>query len=338
MASFDIIIVGGGTAGCVLASRLSAISHLDVLLLEAGPDNNADPKVSTPLISRRMFNDPKYDWNFRTIPQVGLSGRVIEQTRGRMIGGSSAINSHSLVYPNRAMHDAWAEIAGDERWSWERMERYYKRFQTVQVPEVTEKGSSTVEPVTRGPIQASYPRHMHILQTVWEDVFRSLDAYSDLDGVSGRAMGGMTTTTAVDGRALRGERSHSGNSYLKPALGRVNLIVETDAIVKKVDFQELGSGDAKSLQAIGVTYEKAGITLSARASKEVILCAGAFGTPQILELSGIGSKGILETAGVECLVDLPAVGGKKSQERLYGLSLTIVIRESSGSPQLRAKR
>ncbi|KAK7727262.1 hypothetical protein SLS63_007313 [Diaporthe eres] len=323
MASFDIIIVGGGTAGCVLASRLSASSDLNVLLLEAGPDNNADPKVSTPLISRRMFNDPKYDWNYRTTPQVGLSGRVIEQTRGRMIGGSSAINSHSLVYPNRVMHEAWAEIAGDERWSWERMERYYKAFQTVQAREASGKGSSTVEPVARGPIQASYPRQMHILQSAWEDVFRSLGAHSDQDGVSGRAMGGMTITNAVDGRPLKGERSHSGNSYLKPALGRVNLTVETDAIVKRVDFQEFGSGDAKSLQAIGVTYEKGGITVSVKANKEVILCAGAFGSPQILELSGIGSEDILESAGVECLLDLPAVGENLQDHLNYGPSVEV---------------
>lgn len=311
MSSFDIIIVGGGTAGCVLASRLSSVSHLHVLLLEAGPDNNADPKVSTPLTTRRMFNDPKYDWGFRTTPQVGLNGRIIEQTRGRMIGGSSAINSHSLVYPNRAMHDAWAEIAGNQRWSWERMEPFYEKFQTVQVPDVTGKSSLTVEPGTCGPIQASYPRHMNTLQRAWEDVFRSLGAYSDHDGASGRAIGGVTTTNAIDGRDMRGERSHSGNSYLKPALGRVNLTVETEARVKRVVFQEQGSGDRKSLQAIGVTYEKGGITLSVRANKEVILCAGAFGSPQILELSGIGSRGILETAGVQCLVDLPGVGGKK---------------------------
>lgn len=322
MASFDIIIVGGGTAGCVLASRLSSVGHTSVLVLEAGPDNTADPKVSTPLTSRRMFNDPKYDWDFRTIPQAGLNSRVIQQTRGRMIGGSSAINSHSLVYPNRAMHEAWAEIAGDDRWSWGRMERFYQKFQTIQVPEATGKGSPAVEPVTGGPIRASYPRHMHILQSAWEDVFRSVGAYSDHDGVSGRAMGGLTTTNAIDDRPMTGERSHSGNSYLKPALGRANLTVETDATVKGVDFREHGSGDTKSLQAIGVTYEKEGVTLSVRANKEVILCAGAFGSPQILELSGIGNRVILENAGVQCLVDLPGVGGKKSQASRCGYSLT----------------
>lgn len=337
MASFDIIIVGGGTAGCVLASRLSSVSHLNILVLEAGPDNIADPKVSTPLTSRRMFSNPKYDWDFRTIPQVGLGGRIIQQTRGRMIGGSSAINSHSLVYPNRAMHESWAEIAGDKRWSWEQMERFYKTFQTVQAREVTGQGSSTVEAATCGPIQASYPRQMHILQSAWEDVFRSLGTYSDQDGISGRAMGGLTTTNAIDSRAMRGERSHSGNSFLKPSLGRSNLTVEPDAIVKRVIFQEHSSGDTTTLQAIGVTYEKGGLTLSVKADKEVILCAGAFGSPQILELSGIGSKVILENAGVQCVVDLPGVGGEKSQPRLCNLSLTKIFREPPGSHQLRAK-
>ena len=338
MASFDIIIVGGGTAGCVLASRLSSNRHLDVLLLEAGPDNNADPKVSTPLASRRMFKDPKYDWNFQTTPQVGLGGRVIEHTRGRMIGGSSAINSHSLVYPNRAMHDAWADISGDQRWSWEQMECFYQTFQTVQGREVTDKGSSTLEPATCGPIRASYPRHMHILQNAWEDVFRSIGAYSDQDGMSGRAMGGVTTTNAIDDSVMKGERSHSGNSFLKPALGRANLTVETAATVKRVVFQEHSSSGTKQLQAIGVTYEKGGITSSVRANKEVILCSGVFGSPQILELSGIGSRDILDKAGVQCLADLPGVGGKKSQVRLCELHLTKIFRESPGSPELRAKR
>lgn len=336
--SFDIIIVGGGTAGCVLASRLSSISHLNILLLEAGPDNNADPKVSTPLTSRRMFKDPNYDWNFQTVPQVGLNGRVIEHTRGRMIGGSSAINSHSLVYPNRAMHDAWAEIAGDQRWSWDRMEPFYKTFQTVQVPDVPGESVSTAQPDSSGPIQASYPRNMNILQSAWQDVFRSLDAFSDRDGMSGRAVGGVTTTNAIDARAMRGERSHAGNSFLEPAIGRSNLTVETGAIVKKVDFREGNSGGIGSLQAVGVTYEKGGITLSVRARNEVILCAGAFGSPQILELSGIGDKGVLENASVQCLLDLPGVGGENPKSSLSEICLTRILRESPGPPQLWTKR
>lgn len=337
-ASFDIIIVGGGTAGCVLASRLSANSHLSILVLEAGPDNNADPKVSTPLTSRRMFKDPNYDWDYRTVPQVGLNGRVIEHTRGRMIGGSSAINSHSLVYPNRAMHDAWAEIARDQRWSWDRMEPFYKKFQTVQVPEVTGEGVPKTQPETSGPIQASYPRDMNILQKAWEDVFRSVDAFSDQDGISGRSMGGVTTTNAIDARAMRGERSHAGNSFLQPASVRRNLVIETGATVKRVDFRESDSGGTRSIQAVGVTYEKGGITLSVRASKEIILCAGAFGSPQILELSGIGNKSVLEKASVQCLLDLPGVGGKNLKSSLGEMSLTRIFRESPGPPKFWTKR
>lgn len=296
---FDVIIVGGGTAGCVLAARLSACDSLQVLLLEAGSDKNNDPKVLTPLTSRRMFNDPEYDWCYTSIPQQGLNGRTVENTRGRMLGGSSAINSHSLVYPNRAMHDAWASIAGDSCWSWNHIEPYYRKFQSD--PEV--EGSD-------GPIQASYPAHMHVMQKAWEDVFDSLGARSPKHGASGEAIGGFTTTNSIDGRPGRGERSFAGNTYLATGTRRSNLVVETNALVHKLVVKQADNVEGAKLQATGVYYEKAGQMILAQASKEVVLCAGAFGSPQILELSGIGSQVILEEAGLDCLLDLPRVGGK----------------------------
>jgi len=145
--TFDVIIVGDGTAGCVLASRLSADPDLQVLLLEAGADRNDNPKVLIPLTSRRMFSDSGYDWCLTSTPQERLHGRVFGHTRGRMLGGSSGINSHSLVYPSRAMNDCWASIAGERRWSWVHMEPYSHRFRSTQVPD-----PGDVDGTSQGPI------------------------------------------------------------------------------------------------------------------------------------------------------------------------------------------
>lgn len=306
-SQFDIIIIGGGTAGCVLASRLSTIASLRILLLEAGADRNDDPKVQTPLLSRRMFGDPNYDWDFRTEPQVNLNDRVIHHTRGRMLGGSSAINSHSLVFPNKDMHDTWAAMIGNDKWCWEQMKECYSRFHNV----VGILRSSDVSRHSAGSetIKASYPQQLNQIQTAWEEAFTALGAQSKYDGPSGRSFGGFTTTNAIDRRPGHGERSHSGNTYLQAALSRNNLVVETNTQVEQVVFE---NGKAP-LTATGVRYQKNGQKVFAKATREVILSAGAFGTPQLLELSGVGEKKVLESAGIECLLDLPGVGGKSIQ-------------------------
>lgn len=310
---YDIIIVGGGTAGCVLAHRLSTLTNLHILLLEAGPNNNDDIKVQTPLPSRRMFRDPNYDWDFETEPQGFLDDRVIRHTRGRMLGGSSAINSHSLVFPNKEMHETWAEMVGDERWRWEGMKDCYSRvFEEVGMPSTAGQASDLVGAETSKPIKASYPRKLNQLQRAWEDVFESLGMKSKNDGSSGECFGGFTTTNAIDSRPGKGERSHAGLAYLQPVLGESNLVVETETLVEQVVFQTRSHQESTPLTAIGVKYRKDGQKFFAKATREVILCAGAFGSPQILELSGIGRRKILDDSGVECLLDLPGVGGRYS--------------------------
>lgn len=299
LSQYDVIIVGGGAAGCVLAARLSSrATHLNFLLLEAGPDNNDDFLVRTPAISRRMFGQENYDWCLRSIPQAGLTGREIMQTRGKMLGGSSAINSHSLVYPNREMHDAWASMVGDQRWTWDGIENCYEKFQHI----TNEDGSTDS---FRGPIQASFPVKLNRLQHAWNDAFEELNATAT-DPLKGQAVGGTTTTNAIDSRPGRGERSHAGDAYLTPAKEQPNLTVRTVSLVEKIALRK----EKSELRVEGVYYTSAGQHLFTKATREVILCAGVFGSPQLLELSGIGQRAVLDAAGVKPVLELPGVGGE----------------------------
>ncbi|KAM0815630.1 putative Choline dehydrogenase [Seiridium cardinale] len=311
-SEFDIIIIGGGTAGCVLAHRLSARQDLRILVLEAGADHSTDPNVSIPLLSRQMFNDPVYDWQYCTTPQKDLNNRIIQQTRGRMLGGSSAINSNSLVYPSQSMHEAWSQIAGNGQWSWESVKHCYERFQTVQGRSAEDSTS------TSGPVQASYPKELHPLQKVWEEAFRSLGWFSDRPGYLCDAVGGVTTTNAIDG--LRGERSQA-TAYLKSSTD--NLVVMTDATVTRVLFNENKDDTSRKLRAVGVVFEKEGQQKTVHATREVILSAGTFGSPQLLELSGIGRQDILHKAGVQCHLDLAGVGENLQDHLNYGPSIEV---------------
>jgi choline dehydrogenase-like flavoprotein len=312
---YDVVIVGGGTAGCVLANKLSARApKLRFLLLEAGPNNNDDPRVRTPLKSRRMFENEDFDWCLKSVPQAGLNGREIQQTRGKMLGGSSAINSHSLVYPNREMHDAWAKLVGDKRWSWNSMAKYYQRFQ-----EAGEDGERFVE--------ASLPSKLNRIQKAWVQAFEEL-GYIASDPSDGKAIGGTTTTNAINSR---GERSHSGNAFLEPAMGRANLAVKTISLVEKIALRRTDS----DFCAEGVHYSSQGRRFFVKATKEVVLCAGVYGSPQLLELSGIGQRDVLQTANVDPVLDLAGVGGKSAASRLRD---TDMIRKSSRPPELRSER
>jgi choline dehydrogenase-like flavoprotein len=320
--TFDIIIIGGGTAGSVLAARLSPTATLRILVLEAGQNCNSDPRVSTPGLASTLLGDQNYDWGFRTVSEEGLNGRVILQPRGKLWGGSSAINSHALVYPSRGYHDAWGSLVGvGKGWDWEGIGNYYRRFQKLQAPgekvkrelgigdyAVEGKGAREHdESEYEEGVQASYPVTLYPMQKAWADAIQDLGYSSSKNPVEGDVLGGSTTTNAID--SSRGERSHAGVAFLEPSTKRDNLVVRSNVLVNKIIFGE-AKRDGK-LVALGVLYSQAdGRVVTVHANREVVVCAGTFGSPKVLELSGIGQRERVTAAGIKCLRELDGVGGK----------------------------
>jgi choline dehydrogenase-like flavoprotein len=320
---FDIIIIGAGTAGSLLASRLSTNLSLKILVLEAGENRNDDANVRIPGLSRKTQGNPTYDWQFQTLPEEELHQRVIQQPRGKLWGGSSAINSHALVYPSKGYHDAWAELSEngeDEKtqWNWEGVKEYYRKFQSLQEPSEDVRKELGIWPqakrndhhegLSEG-IQASFPITMHVLQKAWADTIENLGLNNLNDPLNGKTLGGAITTNAID--AVKSERSHAGVVFLEPAAKRESLVIRSNVMVEKILFD--ANQKHEKLVATGVLYSlENGEIVSVRAQKEVILCAGTFGSPKILELSGVGNRESLAAVSIECLYDLPGVGGKLS--------------------------
>lgn len=320
--TFDIIIIGGGTAGSVLAARLSSTPTLRILVLEAGQNRNSDPRVSTPGLAGRLLGNQNYDWGFRTVSEQGLNGRVILQPRGKLWGGSSAINSHALVYPSRGYHDAWGSLVGTGKiWDWEGIGKYYRRFQKLRAPGEEVKRDLRIgdlaveggdarkddESEYEEGVHVSYPVTVHLMQKAWADTIQDVGYGSSKNPVEGDVLGGSTTTNAVD--SSKGERSHAGVAFLEPSTKRDNLVVRSNVLVNKIIFGE--EKRDSQLVAMGVLYsQEDGKTVIVHANREVVVCAGTFGSPKLLELSGIGQRERLTAAGITCLRELEGVGGK----------------------------
>lgn len=284
---FDYIIVGAGSAGCVLANRLSVDPACRVLLIEAGP-RDRNPFIHMPAGLARLASNRKLNWNYETEPEPALGNRRMWWPRGKVLGGSSAINAMCYVRGVPGDYDRWNK-AGASGWSWQEVLPYFVGS------ECNTRGASALHG-DAGLLHVSDLRHVNPLSETFiqAGIEAGWPANPDFNGPSQEGIG-LYQVTQKDGR-----RCSSAAAYLRPALHRPNLVVATGALVERV---RLHAG-----RAVGVDYRIGGKAVQACASAEVILCAGAINSPQLLMLSGIGPAAQLRHHGLPVHQDLPGVG------------------------------
>ena len=286
---YDYIIVGAGSAGCVLANRLSEDPANRVLLLEAGP-SDWHPFIHMPAGLAKLVGKKGVNWDYTTAPQAALGNRPLWWPRGKVLGGSSSINAMCYIRGNARDYDEWAEL-GAEGWHWDKVLPYFKRS------EGNERGGSEFHG-GEGPLGVSDPRHKNPLSEVFlEAAAQAGHAPSDdFNGARQDGFGWYQTTTRD------GARSSSAQAFLKPVRKRPNLTVITRATASRVTITDG--------RATGVVYSVGGkSSFHEVAGKEVILSGGAINSPQLLMLSGIGPAAHLRQHGISVVRDLPGVGG-----------------------------
>lgn len=313
-AEYDYIIVGAGSAGCVLANRLSAQVDCRVLVLEAGPWDR-DPLIHVPLGWGKILQKRLHDWGYDAEPAEHADGRAIECARGKVVGGSSSTNAMAFVRGHPGDFARWARDYGLDEWRFEDTLPYFRRLEDWEDGAGAERGGG-------GPLRVQRCRYQDPL----------LDAFAAAAGQAGhpwledynaRPAGGFSR---LQMSIRQGRRCSAATAYLRPALRRPNLRVETGAHVLGLDFD----GD----RATGLRYLRGGRQQTARARREVILAAGAINTPAILMHSGIGPARVLEQAGLSVRLDRPGVGANLQDH----ISVIVTARRRAPGPFVRELR
>jgi choline dehydrogenase len=284
---FDYVIVGAGSAGCVLANRLSANGKHSVLLLEAGP-KDSNIWIHVPIGYGKLFKEKTVNWMYQTEPEPGLHGRQVFQPRGKVLGGSSSINGLLYVRGQHEDYDRWRQ-RGNVGWGYDDVLPYFKKAENQC------RGADEYHG-TGGPLSVSDWRHEDPLSEAFVKaaVESGIPFNPDFNGRTQEGAGFFQTTTH------RGRRASSAYSYLRPALSRGNLKIETDALAQRILFE--------GKRAKAVQYKQNGNLRTARARKEVLVSSGAYNSPQLLQLSGVGPADLLKSHGIDVVLDAAGVG------------------------------
>ncbi|KAI1352214.1 aryl-alcohol dehydrogenase [Xylaria sp. FL0043] len=309
--TYDFVIVGGGTAGLVLASRLSEDATQRILVLEAGKDHTEDPRIKIPAMYASMLKSD-VDWDFESVNQLGLNGRKVPLNQGRVLGGSSATNAQVFAPPGHDIINAW-ETLGNTGWNWNTLKSYYTRAFTppssdpisgkaLEIEGRSNSGDSVVDASPQGPVQLSFPGNLnHPIREAWTSAFKSR-GYTGTGPWTNESTQSFNCLASID--PITKERSYSASAYYSPIKNRNNILVLTEATVERILLEK----GAEATKARGVQYKHNGAIKTVSATKEVIIAAGALQSPKILELSGVGNPEILSKHGISVIEDLPGVG------------------------------
>jgi choline dehydrogenase len=294
---YDYIIIGAGSAGCVLANRLSADPTTKVLLLEAG-GRDTNPFIHMPAGYVALMKGGWVDWGYHTEPQKNLNNRKLFWPRGKVLGGSSSVNAMVYVRGCHTDYDMWRQL-GNAGWSYADCLPYFRRAETYEVAPSEFHG-------TDGPLRVSRPSIRNPLSQAWVDagVQAGYPFNDDFNGATQEGFGPLDATIS------QARRFSSATSYLKPALGRPNLTVLTKAQTARILFE--------GTRAVGVEYIQDKQVKQARAEREVIVSGGAINSPQVLQLSGLGDGDLLSRFGIKTVVELKGVG-QNLQDHLHSM-------------------
>ncbi len=288
MEKFDYIIIGAGSAGCVLAGRLSENPDVQVCLVEAG-GNNDSFLINVPAgAAALMPKAGKYNWGYETVPQTGLNGRKGYQPRGRGLGGSSSINAMIYIRGHQSDYDNWVRM-GAKNWGWEQVLPWFKKSENREAGANTWHGAGG--PLNVAPLRSPNKFGHYFLQACEQ---LQLPRTDDFNGSQFEGAGWYELTQK------NGQRLSAAKAYLEPALDRPNLTILTNCLTTKINVEQG--------RATGIDILQNGKTKTLSAQKEIILSAGAFGSPQILQLSGIGDPADFEPLGIKTVHEVKGVG------------------------------